>query len=72
MRYARQRKCYEDKIQENIMKMKEPKTMQELHKIREELYNETKHLSLKEKVEYIHKEAEEVKRRYNLKLPCKG
>jgi len=54
------------------MKMKEPKTMQELHKIREELYNETKHLSLKEKVEYIHKEAEEVKRRYNLKLPCKG
>ncbi len=44
------------------MKSKEPKTMQELHKIREELYNETKHLSLKEKMEYIHRGAEEIKR----------
>ena len=51
--------------------MKEPKTMQELHKIRGELYNETKHLSLKEKMEYIHKEAEAVKKEYNLKLVCK-
>jgi len=50
------------------MKMKESKTMQELHKIREELYNKTKHLSLKEKMEYLHKEAEEIKREYNLKF----
>jgi biotin synthase-like enzyme len=52
--------------------MKEPKTMRELHKIREELYNETKNLSPKEKMEYIHKEAEEVKKEYNLKLACKS
>ena len=51
------------------MGTKESNTMQELHKIREELYNETKHLSLKAKMEKIRKEAEEIKIKNNLRLP---
>jgi len=48
------------------MTLKEPKTMQELHKIRVRNYEETKHLSSKEKAEKINKEAEEILKKYGM------
>ena len=47
---------------------KEPKAMKEIHSIREQMYEEHKGLSDKKVIEKIHKEAEEVKRKYKLKL----
>ena len=46
--------------------IKEPKTMKELHEIRKRLYEEEKHLSTEELIAKIHKEAEEVKKKYSL------
>ena len=48
--------------------MKEPKPMQEVHEWRRMIYEETKHLSPKELVEKIRRDADEVTRRYGLKL----
>lgn len=42
-----------------IRKPKEPEFMKELHRIREEMYEETKNLTSKEKVEKTHREVEE-------------
>ncbi len=42
----------------SIRKPKEPEFMRELHKIREEIYEETKNLSSKENVEKAHKEVD--------------
>ena len=47
---------------------KEPKAMQEIHKIQEQLYKETIGLSDEEIIEKYRKEAEEVKKKYGLKL----
>ena len=35
------------------MKIEEPRAMREIHKIREEIYEETKNMSIEEKVKYI-------------------
>ncbi len=51
------------------MKIKEPKSMTEIHKIRERIYEETKGMIAKEKSEWVHKEAEKVKQKYDLQLP---
>ena len=46
----------------------EPKPMREIHEIRERLYEENKDLSHKEHIAKIHKEAEEVIKKYGLKF----
>lgn len=51
------------------MKIKEPKSMAEIHEVREMIYKETKGMNSEEKSEWIHKEAETAKRKYNLQLP---
>ena len=48
--------------------MKEPKPMQEVHEWRRKSYEETKHLSSKELVKKISRNADELTRRYGLKL----
>ncbi|MBI4431671.1 MAG: hypothetical protein HY587_08180 [Candidatus Omnitrophica bacterium] len=48
--------------------MKEPKPMQEVHEWRRQSYEETNNLSPKELVEKIRRDADEVARRYGLKL----
>jgi hypothetical protein len=48
------------------MKLKEPRMMEELHKIRIRRYEETKHLTNKEKAEKINKEAEEILKKYGM------
>lgn len=40
--------------------------MREIHEIREKLYEEEKGLSTKELIAKIHREAEEVKKKYSL------
>lgn len=47
---------------------KEPRPMQEIHEIQERIYEEEKNLMDEEKLNRLHKEAEEVKRRWGLKL----
>ena len=42
--------------------------MEEIHEIRKQLYEEEKHLSTEELITKIHKEAEEVKKKYGLKF----
>jgi hypothetical protein len=42
--------------------------MQEVHEWRHKIYEETKHLSPKELVEMIRRDADEVTRQYGLKL----
>jgi hypothetical protein len=46
----------------------EPKAMREIHEIRERMHEEQKGLSDKEIIKKIREEAEEVKRKYGLKL----
>ncbi len=50
-------------------KIKESKALEEIYKIREEYYEETKHLSSKELIEKIRRDGEEVIKKYGLKLP---
>jgi hypothetical protein len=47
---------------------RESESMKELHKIREEIYEETKHMTVAEKIAYINKEADEVEKKYGLHL----
>ncbi|MBU4305602.1 MAG: hypothetical protein KJ893_08320 [Candidatus Omnitrophica bacterium] len=47
---------------------KEPKAMKEIHEIREKMYEEMKGMTSKEQIEYIHKAAENAKKKYGLKL----
>lgn len=49
-------------------KYHEPKTMRELHKIREEHYEATKNMSFDELMKSIEDEALKVKKEYNLKF----
>ncbi len=48
--------------------MKETEAMREIHEIRERLYEEEKHLSRKEKVAKIRREAQEACEKYGLKF----
>jgi len=50
------------------MKIKEPKTMADLHRIRKKHYQETKGLSLKEVLLQVGEEALKIEKKYNLKL----
>ncbi|MBI5749575.1 MAG: hypothetical protein HZA00_10660 [Nitrospinae bacterium] len=52
----------------SIRKPKEPEFMKELHRIREEMYLETKNLTPKEKIKKTHKEAEEFLKSQGYKL----
>jgi len=47
---------------------KEPEPMRQIHEIQEKIYEETKHMSNKEFVAYIHKASEEAKKKYGLKF----
>ena len=46
----------------------EPKAMEEIHKISEKIYSETNGMTIHELMEFISKEAESFKLRFNLKL----
>jgi hypothetical protein len=46
----------------------ESESLRELHKIREQIYEETKHMTPEEKDAYIRKGAEDLKKKYGLKL----
>ena len=48
--------------------MNEPKALKEIHDIREEIYEETKGMTSKERVEYTHCEAQKLIKQYNLKI----
>jgi hypothetical protein len=48
--------------------MREPKGMQEVHEIMERLYDKRKKMSRKEVIEDIHKGADELIKRYGLKI----
>ena len=50
------------------MKIREPKSMAEIHKIREKHYRETRDMSVEEKRRYIREKVESFEQRYNLKL----
>ena len=50
----------------------EPKPMQEIHEIREKLYEENKNLTHKEHIDKVHKEAEEIKKKYGLVLKTRA
>ena len=50
----------------------EPKPMQEIHEIREKLYEENKNLTHKEHIAKIHEEAEAIKRKYGLVLKTRA
>jgi hypothetical protein len=47
---------------------RESESIKELHIIREKMYENTKHMSGKEFIEYIHKKAEGMEKKYGLKL----
>ncbi len=47
---------------------KEPRPMREIHAIQERIHEEEKNLTDREKLNRLHKEAEEVKKRWGLKL----
>lgn len=47
---------------------KEPEPMREIHEIQEKLYNEQLHMTNKEKLDAIHKESEEIQKKYGIDL----
>ena len=48
--------------------MNEPKALQEIHRIREEIYEETKHMTPAEHTRYVKEGARKLIEEYNLKL----
>ncbi len=50
---------------------KEPRPMREIHEIQERCYEEEKNLSSKERLAKIHREAQEVIKKYNLKVKAR-
>lgn len=50
------------------MSNREPKSMEEIHKIRERIYSETEGMTIHELMEFIHKDAESFKSKYDLRL----
>ena len=51
--------------------MTEPEPMRQIHKIQEKIYEETKHMSDKEFLEYVHQKAAKGKRRMKGIKPAK-
>ena len=51
-----------------VKKRLEPRPMRELHRIREEIYEETKHLSGEEWLAYFHEQAADYIRRNHLRV----
>lgn len=47
---------------------KEPKAMKEIHEIQEKIYEEQKNMTENEKLNAIHKEVEEARKKYGLTL----
>ena len=47
---------------------KEPSAMREIHDIQEKIYEEQKYMTPKEKLEAIHKEVEEAREKYGIKM----
>jgi predicted neutral ceramidase superfamily lipid hydrolase len=47
---------------------KEPEAMREIHKIQEKIHEETKHMTPKEYIKYIHRAAERTKKKYGLRF----
>jgi hypothetical protein len=47
---------------------REPEAMREIHEIRERLHEEEKNLSMNEKLEKTHREAQEIIKKYGVKL----
>jgi predicted methyltransferase len=47
---------------------KEPRPMREIHEIQQRLYEEEKNLSAEDRIAKIHREAEDVIKKYGLKL----
>ena len=52
--------------------MNADKSLEEVWKWKDEIYKETKHLSLGEFAQYIRKQAERIHKKYNLNLPKAG
>jgi len=50
------------------MNIKEPRSMVEIHEIRKSIYKETKDMTIREKLEWVHKEAEKTKKKYKFGL----
>ena len=48
--------------------IKEPKAMEEIHKIREQLYKERKGMPIEKKIEVINKSAEQLLKDYGYRL----
>jgi len=48
--------------------MNEPKALKEIHDIRVQLYEETKNMTLEERMHYAHSDAQKLIRQYNLKI----
>lgn len=53
------------------MNEKEPESMREIHKIREEMYEEMRNMTSQERVKRIKEGAEACKKEFGLKLPQK-
>ena len=51
------------------MSVKEPKSMQEIHKIREKQFLETNRMNREEEKKYFHKKIESLKAKHNISLP---
>lgn len=47
---------------------KESESLRKLHKIREQMYEETKHMTAEEKIVYINSAADAVEKKYGFKL----
>ena len=52
--------------------VKEPRPMREIHDIQEKIYEEQKNMCPKEKLEAIHKEVEETRKKYGIKIKKRG
>ncbi len=46
----------------------ESESMRKLHKIREQMYEETKHMTAEEKIAYINRAASNLEKKYGLNL----
>lgn len=51
-----------------MMKSREERSMEEVHKIREEIYHDTEGMNIHDFMKFINKESESFKSKHNLKL----
>lgn len=52
----------------NTMKYEESKVMKELHAIREKHYEETKHMTDEDYINYVNERARKIAEKYNMKF----